>query len=330
MEPVISIIVPVYNGQEYLENGIRSIQAQTYPQKEIIIVDDGSTDHTGDVCRKLAQKYDNIQVVSLHDEGVSAARNAGIGIASGEYLMFVDADDRLHPQMLQSLYDTLKGTSSDISGCGFFSWTKEAELEKQIQLTYKNGTKLRIFQRDEFLEEIAEGRDTRCWAKLYKRSIIEKHRFRKGLSIGEDMLFLLDILPDVSKVVSVDFAGYGYYQNPAGAMKRKFTPAYMDQITCWETARDLIVQMDQNMESKITQKLLMAIMLTAGKLAFLPAPERKEQEVYVNICVEKLQKELQVEGAYDGLTHGYRRKVRLFARAPKLYLWLYHFRKYLK
>lgn len=330
MEPVISIIIPVYNGQDYLENGIRSIQAQTYPQKEIIIVDDGSTDHTRDVCRKLTQKYDNIQVILLHDEGVSAARNAGIDRAGGEYLMFVDADDRLHPEMLKSLYDTLKGTSSDMSGCGFFSWTKETEWKKQVQSTYEIRTKLRIFQRDEFLEEIAEGRDTRCWAKLYKRSVIGKHRFRKGLSIGEDMLFLLDILPDVKKVVSVDFAGYGYYQNPAGAMKRKFTSAYMDQITCWETARDIIVQMDYSMENKITQKLLMAIMLTAGKIAFLSAPERKEQKAYVNICVEKLQKEMQVEGAYDGLTHGYQRKVKLFAHAPKFYLWLYHFRKYLK
>lgn len=330
MEPIISIIVPVYNGQDYLEDGIKSIQAQVYPQKEIIIVDDGSTDHTGDVCRKLAQKYDNIQVVSLHDEGVSAARNAGIDKAKGKYLMFVDADDRLHPEAIQTLYDTLRGTSSDVSGCSFFSWTEEAEWEKQIQLKYEIGTKLHILQRDELLEEIADGRDTRCWAKLYKRSVIGNHRFREGISIGEDMLFLLDILPDVNKMVSVDFRGYGYYQNPAGAMKRKFTPAYMDQITCWEIARDLIRQMDHSLESKITQKLLMAIMLTAGKLAFLSASERKEQETYVNICVEKLQKELQSDGAYDGLTRGYRRKIRLFARTPKLYLWLYHFRKYLK
>lgn len=330
MEPVISIIVPVYNGQDYLENGIKSLQAQTYPQKEIIIVNDGSTDHTGDVCRKLAQKYDNIQVLSLNDEGVSAARNAGINKANGKYLMFADADDRLHPQMLQTLYDTLMSTGSDVAGCGFFSWTKEEEWENGIRLKIDKNDKLHIFQRGEFLKEIAEGRDTRCWAKLYKRSVIDQHRFRKGLSIGEDMLFLLDILPDIVKMSSIDFKGYGYYQNPAGAMKRKFTPAYMDQITCWETARDLVVQMDYGMKAKITQKLLMAIMLTAGKLAFLSAPERKEQESYVNICVEKLRRELQAEGAYAGLSRGYQRKISLFVHMPKFYLWLYHFRKYLK
>ncbi|MDE7249511.1 MAG: glycosyltransferase, partial [Lachnospiraceae bacterium] len=311
-------------------NGITSLQSQTYPQKEIIIVNDGSTDRTGDVCRKLAQKYENIQVLSLNDEGVSAARNAGIDKANGEYLMFADADDRLHPQMLQTLYDILMSTGSDVAGCGFFSWTKEEEWENGIRLKTDKNDKPHIFQRGEFLEEIAEGRDTRCWAKLYKRSVIGQHRFRKGLSIGEDMLFLLDILPDINKVVSIDFKGYGYYQNPAGAMKRKFTPAYMDQITCWETARDLIAQMDYSMKAKVTPKLLMAIMLTAGKLAFLSAPERKEQEDYVNICVEKLRRELQAEGAYAGLTRGYQRKISLFVRMPKFYLWLYHFRKYLK
>ena len=330
MEPLISIIVPVYNGQDYLENCIKSLQAQTYPRKEIIIVNDGSTDRTGDVCRKLAQKYDNIQVISLNDEGVSVARNAGIDKANGEYLMFVDADDRIHSEMLQSLYDILRRTNSDVSGCSFFSWTKEEEWENGIRLKDDKFDKTHIFQRDEFLEEIAEGRDTRCWAKLYKRSVIGQHRFREGLSIGEDMLFLLDILPDVGKMVSIDFKGYGYYQNPVGAMKRKFTPAYMDQVTCWETARDLIVQMDYGMKTKVTEKLLMAIMLTVGKLAFLSAPERKEQEDYVNICVEKLRRELQVEGAYAGLTRGYRRKISLFANMPKFYLWLYHFRKYLK
>lgn len=330
MEPIISIIVPVHNGQDYLENSIRSIQAQTYPQKEIIIVDDGSTDHTEDVCRRLMQEYDNIQVISLDDKGVSAARNAGIERAGGKYLMFVDADDRLHPEVLQSLYDALKRTSSDVAGCGFLAWAVEKEWENRIQAEKDGMHSLRIFKRDEFLEEIAEGRDTRCWAKLYKRSVIGKYRFREGISIGEDMLFLLDILQDINKTVSVEFKGYGYYQNPAGAMKRKFTPAYMDQITCWEMARDLIVQMNYHMKAQITQKLLMAIMLTVGKIAFLSASERKEQTSYVNVCIEKLQRELQVEGAYAGLTRGYQRKVRLFVHAPRFYLWLYHFRKYLK
>ena len=101
MGALISVIVPVYNGQDCLINCIESIQQQTYPDKEIILVDDGSTDHTGEICRDLLERYDNIRLISLKDEGVSVARNAGIEKSGGEYLMFVDADDRLCPQMIQ-------------------------------------------------------------------------------------------------------------------------------------------------------------------------------------------------------------------------------------
>ena len=92
-KPLISVIVPVYNGQDYLENCIISIENQTYDNLEIIIINDGSTDRTGAICVKLKEKYDNIRVVTLEDEGVSAARNAGIDMARGGFLTFVDADD---------------------------------------------------------------------------------------------------------------------------------------------------------------------------------------------------------------------------------------------
>lgn len=330
MEPLASIIVPVYNGQDYLENCIRSIQGQTYQNKEIILINDGSTDRTEEVCRKLARKYANIQAVLMNDEGVSAARNAGIDRAGGDYLMFVDADDVLHPKMLQILYDALVKTDSDAAGCGFFSWSNEEELQCGIQAKKSAADGLHIFQKKELLAQVAEGKDTRCWAKLYKRNVIGNHRFRQGLTIGEDMLFLLDILPDIRKMTSVEFQGYGYYQNPAGAMNRKFTSAYMDQITCWEIAKDLVTKMDDSMAAQVTEKLLMAIMLVAGKLAFLPASERGQQQENIQVCVRKLKDNLQVEGAYGRLSKGYKVKTKLFVNAPGFYLGFYHFRKYLR
>ncbi len=331
MGALISVIVPVYNGQDCLINCIESIQQQTYPDKEIILVDDGSTDHTGEICRDLLERYDNIRLISLKDEGVSVARNAGIEKSGGEYLMFVDADDRLCPQMIQSLYDALIRTSSDVAGCGFFSWGNEEEWEGMGRKAEEGDSRgLCIFQRDELFEQVVEGKDTRCWAKLYKRKIIGEHRFRQGLTIGEDMLFLLDILPDVRKVVTIDWKGYGYYRNPIGAMNRKFTPAYMDQITCWEMARDLAVQMDYSMRVRATERLLVAIILVAGKLAFLSGAERGAHGDEIQVCLEKLRENLQVKGAYERLPKGYKRKIKLFTKAPGFYLWLYHFRKYLK
>ena len=330
MQPLISIIVPVYNGQDYLENCIESIELQTYPALEVLIVNDGSTDATGKICEDLSVKYHNIQVISMNDEGVSKARNAGIERCKGEYVMFVDADDRLHCDTVQTLYDALVETESDMSGCGFFTWSSEQEWKEKVGIEKGAIGKPVIMQRDEFLEKGILGADTRCWGKLYKRSLIGEHRFRSGLTIGEDMLFLLDILPDMKKMVSVSFRGYGYYQNPEGAMNRKFTAAFMDQITCWELARDQIMQTDCGLKSQITAIILISIMLTAGKLSFLSAGERKENKKYIVTCQEKLMKELQVEGAYDRLSAGYKIKTRFFARMPQLYLWLYHFRKYFR
>lgn len=330
MQPLISIIVPVYNGQDYLENCIESIELQTYPVVEVLIVNDGSTDATGKICEDLSVKYPDIQVISMNDEGVSKARNAGIDRCKGKYVMFVDADDRLHCDTVQTLYDALSGTGSDMSGCGFFTWSSEQEWKEKVSGEKGAAGKPVILQRDEFLKKGILGADTRCWGKLYKRSLIGEHRFRNGLTIGEDMLFLLDILPDMKKTVSVSFRGYGYYQNPKGAMNRKFTPAFMDQITCWELARGQIMQTDCGLKPQITAIILISIMLTAGKLSFLSARERKENKKYIVTCQEKLMKELQVEGAYERLSAGYKIKTRLFVRMPQLYLWLYHFRKYFR
>ena len=334
MQPLISVIVPVYNGQDYLSKCIESIETQTYQDLEIIIINDGSTDGTAEVCRELIQKYENIHVITMDDKGVSAARNAGLNMAKGGYITFVDADDRLFSHMIQSLYESLIKTGSNIAGCGFLEWKEEEELKLILEDPVR-GEKEKVYSANEFLKDGILKGNSRCWSKLYKRSIIGDVRFRENITIGEDMLFLIDILPGVGKIVEIPYKGYGYFQNPRGAMNREFFPRYMDQITCWELAREEIrkngvSEVENKQQIQITSILMMAIMLTAGKLAMLSARERKRQKKYVDICHEKIKKELNISGAYEGLSKGYRIKVRLFQKAPGLYLWLYHFRKYRK
>lgn len=342
MTPLISVIVPVYNGQNYLSKCIESIESQTYPNLEIIIINDGSTDKTATVCSGLARQYDNIKVLTMNDEGVSSARNAGIDRAGGEYIVFVDADDRLLPEMIRLLYESLIKTGSSIAGCGFSEWRKEEEWSSILENTSSNLfpiEKANVYVANEFLKDGILKGNSRCWSKLYSRLAIGEIRFRENLTIGEDMLFLIDLLQSVDQVVEISYKGYGYFQNPKGTMNRAFLPRYMDQITCWEIAREEIAKMNfmvtqkkqqMQLESQVTSILLMAIMLTAGKLALLKAGERKKHKSYVNICHEKVKKELQVPGAYERLSRGYKIKVRLFQRMPFFYLWLYHFRKYKK
>lgn len=330
-ETQISVIVPVYNGETYLEACIESIKNQTYPNLEIIIVNDGSTDGTAGICSKLQDAYENVHIITMRDEGVSAARNAGIEAAKGDFLTFVDADDRLKPQMIRMLYDCIVSTDSDIAGCGFFLWRSEEEWEKaskeeEKELSTVSST---TYSPDSYVRNAILQGNSRCWSKLYRKSAIEKTRFRKGISIGEDMLFLMDSLSTVKKITEIEYPGYGYYQNPHGAIKRKFTPSYMDQITCWELAREKIVQMalEEELYVQATAILMMGIMLTAGKLAMLPAVQRRAQGTYVRICRDKLRGALLVEGAYRKLSGGYKIKTILFRYLPNLYLMLYHLHK---
>lgn len=340
MQPLISVIIPVYNGQDYLEKCIESVISQTYPNLEIIIVNDGSTDNTGEICARLGKKHTNIRILSMQDEGVSAARNAGMEAAEGELLAFVDADDRLREKTLEILYREMVRTDSDVCGCGFFQWSKEGEW-KQGRTDSKEQGKTRTYTGEEYLEQEILNGNSRCWSKLYRRSVIGDLRFRKELTIGEDMLFLVELLSKVKRISEVDYAGYGYFQNPAGAMNREFSPRYMDQITCWELAREVVFGKETEMaavqlaespgsrqQEKMSTIIIMAILLTAGKLALLSGKERKKQKSYVEICRRKLKKELQVKEAYTGLSAGYKIKAGLFSRFPGIYLWLYHFRKY--
>lgn len=324
--PLISVIVPVYNGQDYLENCIRSIQDQTYDNLEIIIVNDGSTDATGQVCERLREAYDNVRILALGDEGVSVARNTGIEASKGELITFVDADDRLHPEMLQRLYENMDSTGSDVVGCRFFLWGNESEWENNL-IAEETGGPVRTYGPDSYLREALLCGNSRCWSKLYRREIVEQVRFPEKLSIGEDMLFLLRMLPKVNKIAETEYPGYGYFQNPEGAIRRAFTPSYMDQITCWQLAREEVLHMDPSLDVQVCVHYVMAVMLTAGKLSMLPAAGRREYEGYVNVCHERLREILQTAGVYGRLSFGYRVKAGFFLLCPKLYLTLYHLHK---
>lgn len=325
-EPLISVIVPVYNGQEYLDNCIRSIEGQTYGNLEVIIVDDGSTDETGAVCERIQTEYDNVRILTLGDEGVSAARNAGVEASAGELITFVDADDRICPEVLRILYDCMINTGSDVAGCGFFIWSSEEEWQ-QGPASGETIAQPVTYDTDQYLREALLCGNSRCWSKLYRREIFDRVRFPEELTIGEDMLFLVKMLPYVAKITETDYPGYGYYRNPAGVMNREFTPRYMDQITCWQLAREEILQLDESLDAQVTVPYMMGIMLTVGKLAMLSAAGRRANRKYIQICYDKLRETLLVPGAYRRLSAGYRIKVRLFSLCPNLYLYLYHLHK---
>lgn len=334
-KPLISVIVPVYNGQDYVINCIKSIEKQSYSPLEIVVINDGSTDQTQHTLEEYisASKHSNIKLIQMDDRGVSAARNAGIRESRGEFITFVDADDRLFPDTVSKLYDALISHDADVSGCYFTKWADENEWEQQLR-TYAADTAMtfpeKCFNRREYLSEQLLNGNSRCWSKLYRRSLFENTSFMEGLTIGEDMLFLVNLLPHVKKWVEIDYKGYGYFQNPKGAMYRPFTMQYLDQIRCWELARKHILEFglstsDSQDASKMTRNLIMGIMLVVGKIAGL---SKKERPAYKDVITDihlQLRNEIKNKEAYKMLPFGYKLKISLFTACPSLYLWLYSF-----
>ncbi|MFA6343015.1 MAG: glycosyltransferase family 2 protein, partial [Fibrobacteraceae bacterium] len=126
--PLISVIIPVYNGESYLRQCIESIQGQTYAPLEIILVDDGSTDGSGKLCDEYGNADSRIQVIHQNNQGLSGARNRGLRQCSGEYIAFVDGDDAVSEDYLEFLWTQIHLTGADISCCGFHRFHRLSEI----------------------------------------------------------------------------------------------------------------------------------------------------------------------------------------------------------
>ena len=216
MEPLISVIVPVYNVEEYVEACIQSIIVQTYRNIEIIIVDDGSNDKSGCMCDRLAEKDDRITVYHFNNNGVAAVRNTGIELSKGEYISFIDSDDVVAPDYLKFLYDILVENDADISCCKLeqirtheFNARKATE-DDIILCTGREACRVMLSG--------TPGRDLQLSSaclKLYKRSTLSKYKFPLGRKF-EDTSTICRFLYESDKVVISNAILYGYYQNPDG------------------------------------------------------------------------------------------------------------------
>lgn len=343
---LISVIVPVYNGAAYIERCIKSVLYQEYEAWELLLVDGASTDSTLKLCRAWQKKDERIRVLPLSENrGVSAGRNAGMEKARGEYLFFLDADDWLLPDCLARLFEAIGMPETDIAGCAFArctaaDWEALEERIRQGEPVKGNGQPQAFCGRSiagqAFLREGILKRDTRCWSKLYRRSLLTGISFREDYTVGEDMLFLREAADRARMIRSSEYQGYCYYHNPSGTMLRPFRESDMDQIRCWqEVLTDLQAgggptdkaAQDAQAVADCAAILLVSCMLVAGKLAVLPRAQRRQYEGQRRQCSRVLRETLQIPGAYEGLDRGYRLKVSLYGRAPKVYLLLYHMLK---
>ena len=217
----ISVIIPVFNVELYLERAVNSILAQSIGDCiEIILVDDGSTDYSGQLCDQLAQNNKNISVIHQKNSGVSAARNAGIHAAKGTYIAFLDGDDYVINNMYEILLRNIKQENAEISCVGY-----SIHRRSGMKVERYNTKRRFVWNRQEAIfEMLSEKRfDFLCIDKLYKREQVIDHLFDTKIAIGEDRQFVFENINVCNKVVYEDICCYVYDRRDGSAMVSQFT-----------------------------------------------------------------------------------------------------------
>jgi glycosyltransferase involved in cell wall biosynthesis len=208
----ISIVVPVYNAEEYLDRCLHSVLDQEFTSYEVILVDDGSTDASWLICDRYSSTDPRFITLHQPNKGVSAARNAGINMAQGEYVMFLDADDALLPDALESMVASASGEDVVIGGYGvFINNVPSSEVMPADTVSYKGHDYARFFEDN--LLPYCELLDA-PWAKLFRTKAIRRIRFNEDMDYAEDKLFVFEVLSKCTSILTVSKAVYGYYKRP--------------------------------------------------------------------------------------------------------------------
>lgn len=236
--PVVSIIVPVYNAEEYLCNLLDSASRQIFEAYELILVDDGSTDGSLAICKAYQQKDARIRVIHQDNAGASAARNRGIAECTGEYLTFWDADDEVEPDMLMAMVDSAQKNKSDLVVCGVYTDLVEknkvissSKMSEPDQVITGN-----IAIREYTIKTMHSSIIYPVWNKLYITSLVKKYglQMRDDVEIGEDLIFNLDYIQNIESLCMLSQCYYHYYQYDTGKnLMAQYRDNKVDIIRIW-------------------------------------------------------------------------------------------------
>lgn len=242
--PLISIIVPVYNVEDFLPHCIDSILAQTYTNYEIIIVDDGSTDGSGLICDQYSSNHNQITVVHTENAGPSHARNTGLEIAKGDYISFIDSDDTIAPTYIETLYNLITAETADISMVThdrFGSLKRKILAPDRLVIDGIEATKYMLYQK---------WLDSCVYCKLYRKQVFAGIRFQDGI-LYEDLEILARLLPVQKRIVWSNRQLY-HYMPRTGSIVDKFS---IDRMAVLDVT-DKIVESAQTQYPELHQAAL--------------------------------------------------------------------------
>ena len=252
----ISIIIPIYKVEKYLNKCVQSVVNQTYKNLEIFLVDDGSPDNCPKMCDDWAEKDSRIQVIHKKNGGLSDARNFGIEKATGDYIMFLDSDDYIHEEICKTLLNLITKYDAEISMCDACDVN---ENEQKIICNNKTTTEIneQVFNKDELIKMLLN-RDIKyfmtAWAKLYKTELFKTLRYDVG-KIHEDEFILHKLINQTNKLAYVNLPYYYYLQREGSIMQSKKEKSYIDTLEAFEQRFKFLIENTNLKNETITYAL---------------------------------------------------------------------------
>lgn len=228
--PLISVIIPIYNNVDYLEECLFSVKEQTYTNIEVVLVDDGSVDGSREVCQRFIDNDDRFKLYTQKNQGVSAARNNGLQHAKGEYISFLDSDDVIDACYIECLYKPMKKHNINISVCDFLCFSAKPS---------KGGINCYIDIKSVDESVFQHSVIARVWGGMFSKKILENLKFDTELFVGEDLLFFCSALKRVSRIAILSGKFYFYRLHGESACHGTYNANKYTQIQAWIKVREL-------------------------------------------------------------------------------------------
>lgn len=287
-QPLISVVIPVYNVQELLEACVNSVISQTYKNLEIILINDGSTDNSGNICKLLARKDPRIEVLHQENGGLSQARNTGTNYAKGAYIFYLDSDDYISSDCLEKLYNAIIKYDAEIAQANFY-------YDYPEYLLYDNSLKGedKVFTKDEAMEMLLKQQVIKnfAWGKLIRSDIAKKYLFPKG-KYYEDTFWKFYIIDKCTKYVALGKPMLFYLQRPM-SISGTFSLRNLDQLEGEAIRMEFLKDHYPNL-------LSLARLSLSKKLfqhhTYLSALNKKEQHLYLS-KIREIETKYQIKSA---------------------------------
>ena len=256
MNELISIIIPAYNIENYLDACLQSVITQSYKNLQIIVVNDGSADRTSSICTKYESIDNRIIIINQNNQGLSAARNNALAIAKGSYIGFVDGDDKISTNMYEKMYKNICNQNADICMCNFYC-LKEKEKVSLPQANF-NILENIVLEGNEKLKKIIYHNNMFVWNKLYKKHLFDNITFLVGKTY-EDAFVMPKLINNANKLVIISDYLYYYTFRKDSITNAPFSPSRINMFYASKSVYDYYLQLNNNDEEleKICRKRLL-------------------------------------------------------------------------